>query len=134
MSRIFALVSGGLIGAGCFLPWMSASLTIAGISASGNVSGTDTTAGKAALVLGFAALLLAALDLHAGEDRFRRVAAGAAVVGALIAVYKSWAMTAQFTDAAANDVAGGDVSIGIGMWVALTGGAIAVASDFVGSD
>ena len=132
---MFALAGGGLVGAACFLPWMSASVSLAGFSARGHMSGTDTTAGKVALVLGFAALLLAALDLNSGAEHYRRFAAGAAIVGAAIVVYKAWSLTAQMNDAAANSAGFvGHVSIGVGMWVALVGGGIALASDFVGRD
>jgi hypothetical protein len=133
MGRILALVGGGLVGGACFLPLVSASVSFAGISGTGHMSGTDTTAGKVALVLGFAALLLASLDLSSGRDRFRRQAAAAAILGALIVVYKSWSVTSTLRNPVAASYVG-HVSVGIGMWVALFGGGAALASAFVARD
>jgi hypothetical protein len=127
MAGILALTGGGLVGASCFLPWLSLSISFAGLTGSANLQGTDTTAGKVALLLAFAAVLAAALDVRAGEQRLRRPAAAAALVGAAIVVYKSWSLTSQV-----NGTGLAHVSTGIGMWAALLGGGLALASDFVG--
>jgi hypothetical protein len=53
----------------------------------------------------------------------------------MIVVYKAWALTSEMKDSAADSVGFvGHVSIGIGMWVALVGDGIALASDFVGRE
>jgi hypothetical protein len=133
VNKILALAGGAIVGIGCFLPLLSLSLSIAGVTTKGNVSATDMTAGKVALVFAFAALLLAALDLRDGDGSLRRWAAGCALVGASIIVYKSWTLSAK-ANAALSATTFGHVSVGIGMWVALVGGGVALASDFVGRE
>ena len=127
VSRVLALAGGGLVGVACFLPFFSVSVSVTGFSAAATMKGTDTTAGKVALALGFAALILAALDLQSGQVPFRKWASGCAILGAAIVVYKSLALAGQFNDPALGTGIG-HASPGIGMWVAFLGGAIAVAS------
>jgi hypothetical protein len=62
---------------------------------------------------------------------YRRPAATCALVGAAIVVYKSWTLTSRVSGAG---VSFARVSMGIGMWVALIGGGVALASDFVGRE
>jgi hypothetical protein len=131
MSKVLALGGGALVGIACFLPLLSLSVTIAGFSSTGNLHATDLTAGKVALVLGFASVLLAVVDLRGGEGTLRRPAAALAIVGAAILVYKSWKLQAEVnTAASATSIA--HVSMGMAMWVALVGAGLAFASDFLG--
>ena len=128
MSKILALGGGALVGLACFLPLFSLTVSFGEISANGSAQASDFTAGKVALVLAFASLLLAVIDIRGGEGTYRRPAAGCAIVGAAIVVYKSWKLTAEFSGA---DTAFAHASVGIAMWVALIGAGIALASDFV---
>ena len=128
MSKLLALGGGALVGLACFLPLLSLTVTFGAISGTGNVHATDLTSGKVALVLAIASLLLAVIDIRGGDGTFRRPAAACALVGAAIVVYKSWTLAAKLNGA---DVSFAHVSMGVGMWVALVGGGIAVASDFV---
>jgi hypothetical protein len=127
MSKILALGGGALVGLACFLPLFSLTVSFGEISANGSAQASDFTAGKVALVLAFASLLLAVIDIRGGEGTYRRPAAGCAIVGAAIVVYKSLALAGQFNDPALGTGIG-HASPGIGMWVAFLGGAIAVAS------
>jgi hypothetical protein len=131
MSKMLALGGGALVGIACFLPLLSLTLTFGAVSSSGNVHATDLTSGKVALVLAFASLLLAVIDIRGGDGTYRRPAAACALVGAAIVVYKSWTLTSKVNGAG---VSFAHVSMGMGMWVALIGGGIAVASDFVGRE
>jgi hypothetical protein len=125
---MLALGGGALVGIACFLPLLSLTLTIGSVSGTGNLHATDLTAGKVALVLAFASLLLAVIDIRGGDGSYRRPAAACALIGAAIVVYKSWTLTAKVNSAG---VSFAHVSMGMGMWVALIGGGVAVASDFI---
>src|SRR3954453_7853457 len=128
MSKLLALGGAALVGLACFLPLLSLTVTFGALSTSGNVHATDLTAGKVALVLAIGSLLLAVIDIRGGDGTFRRPAAACALVGAAIVVYKSWTLTAKGNAAGLSFA---HVSMGTGMWVALVGGGIAVASDFI---
>ena len=128
MAKILALGGGALVGIACFLPLLSVSITFGALQTSGNLHATDLTSGKVALVLAFASLLLAVIDIRGGDGTYRRPAAACALVGAAIVVYKSWTLTSKVNSAG---VSFAHVSMGMGMWVALIGGGIAVASDFI---
>ena len=128
MSKILALGGGALVGIACFLPLLSLSITFGQLSTSGNVHATDLTAGKVALVLAVASLLLAVWDIRGGDGTLRRPAAACAIVGAAIVIYKSWSLTSKL-NAAGLSIA--HVSMGVAVWVALVGIGVAVASDFV---
>lgn len=131
MSKVLALSGGALVGIACFLPLLSLTITVGALSTSGNLHATDLTSGKVALVLAFASLLLAVIDIRGGDGTYRRPAAACALLGAAIVVYKSWTLTSKVNGAGASFA---HVSMGAGMWVALVGGGIAVASDFVGRE
>jgi len=128
MSKLLALGGGALVGLACFLPLLSLTVTFGALHTSGNVHATDLTSGKVALVLAFGSLLLAVIDIRGGDGTYRRPAAACALVGAAIVVYKSWTLTSRVNGAG---VSFAHVSMGMGMWVALVGGGIAIASDFV---
>ncbi|HZR96059.1 MAG TPA: hypothetical protein VFA56_10215 [Gaiellaceae bacterium] len=128
MSKILALGGGALVGIACFLPLLSLSVTFGQFSSSGNLHATDLTAGKLALVFAIGSLLLAVWDVRGGDGTLRRPAAACAIVGAAIVVYKSWTLTSKL-DAAGAGFA--HASMGLAMWVALVGAAVALASDFV---
>jgi len=128
MAKILALGGGALVGIACFLPLLSLSITFGALQTSGNLHATDLTSGKVALVLAFASLLLAVIDIRGGDGTYRRPAAACALVGAAIVVYKSWSLTSKVNSAG---VSFAHVSMGMGMWVALIGGGVAVASDFI---
>jgi hypothetical protein len=128
---MLALSGGALVGIACFLPLLSLTITFGALSQSGNVHATDLTSGKVALVLAFASLLLAVIDIRGGDGTYRRPAAACALIGGAIVVYKSWTLTSKINGAG---VSFAHVSMGIGMWVALIGGGVAVASDFVGRE
>jgi hypothetical protein len=128
MAKILALGGGALVGIACFLPLLSLSITFGALQTSGNLHATDLTSGKVALVLAFASLLLAVIDIRGGDGTYRRPAAACALVGAAIVVYKSWTLTSKVNSAG---VSFAHVSMGMGMWVALIGGGVAVASDFI---
>ena len=128
MAKILALGGGALVGIACFLPLLSLSITFGSLQTSGNLHATDLTSGKVALVLAFASLLLAVIDIRGGDGKYRRPAAACALVGAAIVVYKSWTLTSKVNGAG---VSFAHVSMGMGMWVALVGGGVAVASDFI---
>ena len=131
MSKKLALGGGALVGIACFLPLLSLTITVGTLSSSGNVHATDLTSGKVALVLAVVSLLLAVIDIRGGDGTYRRPAAACALVGAAIVVYKSWTLTSKINGAGASFA---HVSMGIGMWVALVGGGVAIASDFVGRE
>jgi hypothetical protein len=131
MSKMLALGGGALVGIACFLPLLSLTITFGALQSSGNVHATDLTSGKVALVLAFASLLLAVIDIRGGDGTYRRPAAACAIVGAAIVVYKSWTLTSKVNGAG---VSFAHVSMGVGMWVALIGGGVALASDFVGRE
>jgi hypothetical protein len=118
----------------CFLPLLSLSVTIAGFTGSGDLHATDLTAGKVALVLAFAAVLLGVIDLRGGEGTLRRPAAACAIAGAAIVVYKSWKLMSLINSASSTATVSSiaHVSMGTAMWVALAGAGLAFASDFVG--
>ena len=128
MAKILALGGGALVGIACFLPLLSLSITFGALQTSGNLHATDLTSGKVALVLAFASLLLAVIDIRGGDGTYRRPAAACALVGAAIVVYKSWTLMSKVNSAG---VSFAHVSMGMGMWVALIGGGVAVASDFI---
>jgi hypothetical protein len=131
MSKMLALGGGALVGIACFLPLLSLTITYGALHGSGDVHATDLTSGKVALVLAFASLLLAVVDIRGGDGTYRRPAAACALVGAAIVVYKSWTLTSRVNGAG---VSFAHVSMGVGMWVALVGGGVAIASDFVGRE
>jgi hypothetical protein len=118
---LLVLAPGALVGLACFLPLVSASVSIVGVSGTGHVAATDTTVGKVALVLAFLVVLLDALDLRGGERRYRSGTTALAILAALLVAYKGWALQGQFDSVAASAVAV-HASIGIGVWVALLGG------------
>ena len=128
MSKLLALGGGALVSIACFLPLVSLTLTFGAVSGTGNVHATDLTSGKVALVLAFVSLLLAVIEIRGGDGTYRRPAAACALVGASIVVYKSWLLTSKVSGAG---VSFAHASMGMGMWVALIGAGIAVASDFV---
>jgi hypothetical protein len=128
MSKILALGGGALVGIACFLPLLSLSVTFGSLSTSGNVHATDLTAGKVALVLAFASLLLGVWDVRGGDGTLRRPAAACAIVGASIVIYKSWSLTSKVN---AAGVSFAHVSMGTAVWVALVGAGVALASDFI---
>jgi hypothetical protein len=111
---------GALVGLSCFLPWLSLSVSLAGISLVANPKGIDTGAGKLALGLALASLALAAMGR-------RGWSVGTALAGAGLVLYKSMYYRSQFTDV--SGVA--HASFGSGTWVALLGGAAAVAAAMV---
>jgi hypothetical protein len=96
------------------------------LSVNGNIHATDLTAGKVALVLAFAGILGAALDLRSDSDQLRRPAAASALVAAAIVVWKSWSLTSRVSGTGLVHA-----SVGIALWAALIGGGLALASDFV---
>jgi hypothetical protein len=118
---LLVLAPGVLVAVGCFLPLVSASVSIVGVSGTGNIAATDTTVGKVALVLAFVAVLLDALDLRGGERRYRGGTTALAVLAALLVAYKGWSVQSQFDSVAVSQIAV-HASIGIGVWVALLGG------------
>ena len=128
MSKMLALGGGALAGIACFLPLLSLTVTFGSFSGSGNVHATDLTAGKVALVLAFASLLLAVIDIRGGDGSYRRPAAACAIVAAAIVIYKSWTLAGKVNSAG---VSFAHASMGMGMWVALLGVGVAVASDFI---
>src|SRR5579864_7601885 len=95
MAKILALGGGALVGIACFLPLLSLSITFGALQTSGNLHATDLTSGKVALVLAFASLLLAVIDIRGGDGSYRRPAAACAPVGAASAVYKSWTLDVE---------------------------------------
>jgi hypothetical protein len=127
MAGILLVGAGGLVGTACFLPWLSLSVNLLGVSAQGSMHGTDTTSGKVALVLAFASVLLAVIELRGGDGSLRRWSIGTALAGAAIVVYKSWRYSSTFTVAAAGS-SFAHASMGPGMWVALVGGGAAIAA------
>jgi hypothetical protein len=92
------------------------------------VHATDLTSGKVALVLAIVSLLLAVVDIRGGDGSYRRPAAACAIIGAGIVIYKSWKLAGEVNSAG---VSFAHVSMGAGMWVALVGAGVALASDFV---
>ena len=118
---LLVLAPGALVALGCFLPLVSASVSVVGLSAGGHVAATDTTVGKVALVLAFLALLLDSLDLRGGERRYRGGTTALAILGALLVAYKGWSVESEFNSVAVSQIAV-HASIGIGVWVALLGG------------
>jgi len=72
MSKMLALGGGALVGIACFLPLLSLTITFGALSGTGNVHATDLTSGKVALVLAFASLLLAVIDIRDGDGTYRR--------------------------------------------------------------
>ena len=131
MAGVLLLAGGGLVGVACFLPWISLSITILGVSGTGHAHGTDFTSGKVALVLAFVSVLLAVIDVRGGDGSLRRWSAGAAIVGAAIVVYESWHKASTFA-IAASSTNFAHASVGPGLWVGLLGGAAAVAAGFLG--
>ena len=126
---MLALGGGALVGIACFLPLFSLTITFGALQSSGNVHATDLTSGKVALVLAFASLLLAVIDIRGGDGT--RNTSDVGCLGAAIVVYKSWTLTSKGNGAG---VSFAHVSMGVGMWVALIGGGVALASDFVGRE
>lgn len=106
----------GLIVLGCLLPWA----TFTSVFGSFSISGTETSDGKLILVLAGAGLLgivLAATD----RPRMISLSIGCAVIATLVAIY-------DMTDIA--QIAGEDIAIvqvGIGLWLVVIGGVVAVA-------
>src|SRR5690349_15074899 len=105
---------------------MTISVSLGPLSVNGNVHATDLTAGKIALVLAFAGVLGAALDLRVDTDQLRRPAAAASLLAAVIVVWKSWSLTSRVSGTALAHA-----SVGLALWAALIGGGLALASDFV---
>ena len=126
MSKHLALGGGALVGIACFLPLVSVSISFGQLSVNGNLHATDLTAGKIALVLAFAAVLGAALDLRSADDQLRRPAAASALLAAVIIVWKSWSLTSRVSGTGLVHA-----SVGLALWAALIGGGLALASDFV---
>jgi hypothetical protein len=118
---LLVLAPGALVALACFLPLVSASVSVVGLSAGGHIAATDTTVGKVALVLAFAALLLDALDLRGGERRYRSGTTSLAVLAAILVAYKGWSINSDFNAVSASQIAV-HASIGLGVWVALLGG------------
>jgi hypothetical protein len=131
VAGVLLLAGGGLVGLACFLPWFSVSFQILGVSGSAHAHGTDFTSGKVALVLAIASVLLAVIDLRGGDGSLRRWAIGAALAGSAIVVYNAWHKSSTFA-VAASSTSFAHASTGPGLWVALLGGAAAVAAAFVG--
>src|SRR3981081_4951748 len=102
MSKMLALGGGALVGIACFLPLLSLTLTFGAVSSSGTLHATDLTSGKVALLLAFASLLLAVIDIRGGDGTYRRPAAACALVGAAIVVYKRWTRASQGEGAGAR--------------------------------
>jgi hypothetical protein len=127
MAGVLLVASGGLVGAACFLPWLSLSVNFLGVSGAANMHGTDTTSGKVALVCAFASVLLAVVELRGGDGSLRRWSIAAALAGAAIVVYKSWRYSSTFMVATAGS-SFAHASMGPGMWVALVGAAAAIAA------
>jgi len=127
MAGVLLLAGGGLVGTACFLPWLSLSVSLLGVSGAANMHGTDTTAGKVALVLAFVSVLLAVIELRGGDGSLRRWSVAAALAGAAIVVYKSWRYSSTFMAATAGSNFA-HASMGPGMWVALLGAAAATAA------
>ncbi|HTZ04470.1 MAG TPA: hypothetical protein VMB53_01815 [Gaiellaceae bacterium] len=131
MAGVLLLAGGGLVGLACFLPWISVSIQILGVSGTGHVHGTDFTSGKVALVLAFVSVLLAVVDLRGGDGSLRRWSIGAALAGSAIVVYNAWHKSSTFA-VAASGTSFAHASTGPGLWVGLLGGAAAVAAAIVG--
>ena len=129
--RILLLAGGALVGVACFLPWISVSINLFGVSGTGHVHGTDFTSGKVALVLAFASVLLAVIDFRGGDGSLRQWSIGAAVLGSAIVVYNAWHKSSTFA-IAASGTSFAHASTGPGLWVGLVGGAAAIAAAFVG--
>jgi hypothetical protein len=127
MAGVLLLAAGGLVGTACFLPWLSLSMSLLGVSGVASMHGTDTTAGKVALVLAFGSVLLAVIELRGGDGSLRRWSIGTALAGAAIVVYKSWRYSTTFMVATAGSNFA-HASMGPGMWVALLGAAAAIAA------
>lgn len=127
MARVLLFAGGGLVGTACFLPWLSLSVSLLGVSGHANMHGTDTTAGKGALLLAFASVVLAVVDARGGDGGLRRWSVGTALAGAAIVVYKSWRYSATFVIATSSSNFA-HASMGPGMWVALLGAAAAIAA------
>jgi hypothetical protein len=129
--RVLLLAGGALVGAACFLPWISVSINLFGVSGTGHVHGTDFTSGKVALVLAFASVLLAAIDFRGGDGSLRTWSIAAAVLGSAIVVYYAWDKSSTF-QIASSGTSFAHASTGPGLWVGLVGGAAALAAAFVG--
>ena len=127
MAGVFLVAAGGLVGTACFLPWLSLSVNLLGVSVAGSMHGTDTTSGKVAIVLAFTSVLLAVIDLRGGDGSLRSWSIGTALAGAAIVVYKSWRFSSTVAVAAAGTNFA-HASMGPGMWVALLGAGAAVAA------
>ena len=129
--RVLLLAGGALVGIACFLPWISVSISLFGVSGTGHLHGTDFTSGKVALVLAFGSVLLAVIDSRGGDGSLRRWAIGAAVLGSAIVVYNAWHKSSTFA-IATSSTSFAHASTGPGLWVGLLGGAAAIAAAFVG--
>src|SRR3954469_10806380 len=126
---LLALLPGVLVGASCFLPLISASVSLGDVSGGGHVTALDTTAGKVAVVLAFLAIVLDAVDLRGRERQYRSVTSLLAFGAAVVVAYKGWSLESRLNSATAADVGNAlgiavHASLGVGVWVALIGGVL----------
>ncbi|NQV05628.1 hypothetical protein HQ535_03685 [bacterium] len=121
-SRSTMVVAGGalLVILGSFLTWVSIDIGGQTISSSGTGEGGD---GTLTLILAIAAVALAVFLLGKGTARKIAVAIAAALI-LLIAII-------DVQDIMSGGDLGIDASVGIGLWLVVVGGVVALAGAFI---
>ena len=124
---MLALGGGALVGIACFLPLLSLTITFGALPV--RQRARDRSHGGQGRARARLRVAPPRRDRHPRRRRHVPApGAACALVGAAIVVYKSWTLTSKVNGAG---VSFAHVSMGIGMWVALIGGGVAIASDFV---
>lgn len=126
-----------LIVVGTFLPWFSVDVSFGGFSSSESVTGINTDDGKLAIGIGGVILILAIFTWLAKGPTARRVLLGITVLLAILSVVASIIdLTNDETGGVESFITGGggefDLSRGIGLYLVLAGGIVALAGTVMG--
>ena len=122
----------GLIILGAFLPWASVSINFAGQSTSQSTNGIDGD-GKITLMFGAAALVLTLLKNPGQTKLFALIALIASALATLIGLYDASQIGGN-SEANSIMAAAGDafkVSLGIGIYLTIIGGAAATVGSWM---
>ena len=124
----------GLIILGAFLPWASVSINFAGQSTSQSTNGIDGDGdGKITLMFGAAALVLTLLKNPGQTKLFALIALIASALATLIGLYDASRIGGN-SEANSIMAAAGDafkVSLGIGIYLTIIGGAAATVGSWM---
>ena len=121
----------GLVILGAFLPWVSVSVSLLGESSSHSTNGIDGD-GKITLLLAIGALVLTVLKNPAQAKLFALLALIASSLAALIGIYDATQIGGNSEAKTMMEAMGSGfkVSLGIGLYLTILGGAVAAFGSF----